>query len=101
MINKSVTNSSSDAYDQFRNSNYQSNSNSSSISNLTLPLIEIREGNLLELDWSDADLIYLSSICFPGNITIIIIIIIIIIITVIINIIRRDDERYLLEVSKS
>ena len=61
---------SSDAYDQFRNSNYHSNSATNNISNLTLPLIEIREGNLLELDWSDADLIYLSSTCYPGNNTI-------------------------------
>lgn len=36
--------------------------------NLHLPLIDIKEGDILEIDWSDADLVYISSICFPENV---------------------------------
>lgn len=56
-----------DTYNQFRNSNYYSINNNTNDVDITLPLIEIREGNLLEFDWSDGDLIYFSSLCFPGN----------------------------------
>ena len=30
-----------------------------------MPLLEIRTGDILDTDWSDADLVYMSSICFP------------------------------------
>jgi predicted RNA methylase len=29
--------------------------------------IEIVKGDMLEVDWSDADIIYASSICFPDE----------------------------------
>ena len=73
MIAKNSDASNNDVYDQFRNSNYHSISNNHiNTSSSTIPLIEVREGNLLEFDWSDGDLVYLSSLCFPGNINIII-----------------------------
>jgi len=73
MIAKNSGANNNDIYDQFRNSSYHSISNNhTNTSNSTMPLIEVREGNLLEFDWSDGDLIYLSSLCFPGNINIII-----------------------------
>ena len=33
-----------------------------------LPLMDIREGDILEIDWSEADLVYISSICFPESV---------------------------------
>lgn len=58
-----------DIYDNFRNNSYHSN-NSSSNNNIningTFPLIEFREGNFLDIDWSDGDLFFISSLCFPG-----------------------------------
>ena len=32
-----------------------------------LPPVEVREGDMLLLDWSDADLVYLASTCFPDT----------------------------------
>ena len=72
MIAKNSGANNNDVYDQFRNSSYHSISNNhTNTSSSAIPLIEVREGNLLEFDWSDGDLIYLSSLCFPGNINII------------------------------
>ena len=69
MTNTNTINNINDVYDNFRDNNYHSNNNNNSNINAngTLPLIEFREGNLLDLDWSDGDLIFISSLCFPGN----------------------------------
>ena len=32
---------------------------------ITLPMLEVREGDITACDWSEADLVYLSSVCFP------------------------------------
>jgi hypothetical protein len=34
---------------------------------LSLPLLEIRHANLLDSDWSDGDLVFLSSLCFSDR----------------------------------
>ena len=36
----------------------------------TLPLLVVKEGDILDTDWSDADLVYISSICFPEHVLI-------------------------------
>lgn len=40
---------------------------SDSVRNI-LPLIDIKEGDILDIDWTDADLVYISSICFPESV---------------------------------
>jgi len=74
MTDTNTINNINDVYDNFRDNNYHSNNNNNNNNNNnsninangTLPLIEFREGNLLDLDWSDGDLIFISSLCFPG-----------------------------------
>ena len=37
------------------------------VSNRDLPEFDVKHGNMLEIDWSDADILFSSSICFPNE----------------------------------